>query len=103
MIVELTPGTRRAGEIDHAKEVIPITQTLPNVNTDEFLAALDGDTRSYLQLLVAGGGQALGGNGKNLSATFRRFEPTNRDILKSPRRSRSAARTSRGRSTTSSS
>ena len=82
MIVELTPGTRRAGEIDHAKQTIPITQTLPNVNTDEFLAALDGDTRSYLQLLVAGGGEALGGNGKNLSATFRRFEPTNRDIEK---------------------
>ena len=82
MVVELTPGTRRAGELDHGKDVIPITQTLPNVNTDEFLAALDGDTRSYLQLLVAGGGEALGGNGKNLSATFRRFEPTNRDILK---------------------
>ncbi|MCZ4494626.1 MAG: hypothetical protein JWP53_3557 [Conexibacter sp.] len=81
MIVELTPGTKRAGELNHSKDVIPITQTLPNVNTDEFLAALDGDTRSYLQLLVAGGGQALGGNGKSLSATFRRFEPTNRDIL----------------------
>jgi phospholipid/cholesterol/gamma-HCH transport system substrate-binding protein len=82
MIVELTPGTKKAGEIDHAKGVIPITQTLANVNTDEFLAALDGDTRSYLQLLVAGGGEALGGNGKSLSATFRRFDPTNRDILK---------------------
>jgi phospholipid/cholesterol/gamma-HCH transport system substrate-binding protein len=82
MIVELTPGSKKAGEIDHAKGVIPITQTLANVNTDEFLAALDGDTRSYLQLLVAGGGEALGGNGKNLSATFRRFDPTNRDILK---------------------
>jgi phospholipid/cholesterol/gamma-HCH transport system substrate-binding protein len=82
MIVELTPGSGKAGEIDPKKGVIPITQTLPNVNTDEFLAALDGDTRSYLQLLVAGGGQALGGNGKSLSATFRRFEPTNRDILK---------------------
>jgi phospholipid/cholesterol/gamma-HCH transport system substrate-binding protein len=82
MVVELTPGTAKAGEINPKKGVIPITQTLPNVNTDEFLAALDGDTRTYLQLLVAGGGQALGGNGKNLSATFRRFEPTNRDILK---------------------
>lgn len=82
MVVELTPGSRKAGEIDPKKGFIPITQTLPNVNTDEFLAALDGDTRSYLQLLVAGGGEALGGNGKELSATFRRFEPTNRDILK---------------------
>ncbi|MDX6725662.1 MAG: phospholipid/cholesterol/gamma-HCH transport system substrate-binding protein [Baekduia sp.] len=82
MIVELTPGHKSAGELDHAKQVIPITQTLPNVNTDEFLAALDGDTRDYLKLLVAGGGEALGGNGKNLSAAFRRFQPTNRDILK---------------------
>lgn len=82
MVVELTPGSTKAGEVDPKKGVIPITQTLPNVNTDEFLAALDGDTRSYLQLLIAGGGQGLGGNGKNLSATFRRFEPTNRDILK---------------------
>lgn len=82
MVVELTPGSRKAGEIDPKKGVIPITQTLPNVNTDEFLAALDGDTRSYLQLLVSGGGRALGGNGKTLSATFRRFEPTNRDILR---------------------
>ena len=81
MIVELTPGTKQAGELDHAKDVIPVTQTLPNVNTDEFLAALDSDTRSYLQLLVAGGGQALGGNGKELSAALRRFDPTNRDIL----------------------
>jgi phospholipid/cholesterol/gamma-HCH transport system substrate-binding protein len=82
MIVELTPGTKRAGELDHSKDIIPITQTLPNVNADEILAALDGDTRDYLKLLVAGGGEALGGNGKSLSATFRRFEPTNRDILK---------------------
>jgi phospholipid/cholesterol/gamma-HCH transport system substrate-binding protein len=82
MVVELTPGSEKAGEINPKKGFIPITQTLPNVNTDEFLAALDGDTRSYLQLLIAGGGEALGGNGKNLSATFRRFEPTNRDILK---------------------
>ncbi|WP_027005790.1 MlaD family protein [Conexibacter woesei] len=82
MIIELTPGTRRAGELNHSHDVIPITQTLPNVNTDEFLAALDGDTRSYLQLLVAGAGEGLDGNANNLSATFRRFEPTNRDILK---------------------
>jgi phospholipid/cholesterol/gamma-HCH transport system substrate-binding protein len=82
MIVELTPGTRGAGVLNHSDDIIPITQTLPNVNTDEFLAALDGDTRSYLQLLVAGAGEGLGDNGNNLSATFRRFEPTNRDILK---------------------
>ncbi|HEU4974331.1 MAG TPA: MlaD family protein [Baekduia sp.] len=82
MVIALDPGTPKAGEIDPDTQVIPITQTLPNVNTDEFLAALDGDTRDYLKLLVAGGGEALGGNGKALSATFKRFEPTNRDIAR---------------------
>jgi phospholipid/cholesterol/gamma-HCH transport system substrate-binding protein len=81
MIVELTPGTRTKRELDPGKDTIPVSQTLPNVNADEFLAALDGDTRDYLKLLVQGGGEGLGGNGKALSATFRRFEPTSRDIL----------------------
>src|SRR3954447_7711600 len=39
MVLGLPPGPRQAGEIDHEKDVVPITQTLPNVNTDEFLAA----------------------------------------------------------------
>lgn len=80
MVIALDPGTPKTGEIDPSKQVIPITQTLPNVNTDEFLAALDGDTRDYLKLLLAGGGQGLGDNGQALSATFKRFDPTNRDL-----------------------
>ncbi len=75
MIIELSPGSRRAGELS-TKSEIPVDQSLANVNLDEFLAGLDGDTRNYLQLLVGAGGQALGGNGKRLSATFKRFEPT---------------------------
>lgn len=82
MIIELTPGTKAAGEIKGTDYRIPISQTLPNVNTDEFLAALDGDTRNYLRMLVQGAGQGLEGQGKTLSAALRRFEPTNRDILK---------------------
>jgi phospholipid/cholesterol/gamma-HCH transport system substrate-binding protein len=82
MVIELTPGTPAAGEIKDTSYRIPISQTLPNVNTDEFLAALDGDTRNYLRMLVQGAGQGLEGQGKTLSAALRRFEPTNRDILK---------------------
>ena len=82
MIVELTPGTSAAGKLDPKKDTIPIGQTLPNVEADEFLAGLDADTRDYLKLLLQGGGEALGGNGQALSATFRRFEPTTRDILR---------------------
>jgi phospholipid/cholesterol/gamma-HCH transport system substrate-binding protein len=67
-----------------AKEnwAIPVENTLPDINPDEVYQFLDADSRDYLKLLLNGAGEALGGNGKNLSATFRRFEPTNRDILK---------------------
>ena len=75
MIIELAPGSRSSG-VRRPSEPIPVSRTLSNVNLDEILAALDKDTRTYLQLLIAGGGQALGGNGRQLSATLKRFEPT---------------------------
>ncbi len=61
---------------------IPLAQTKPNVQPDQFLAALDGDTRDYLQLLVQGGAEGLGGRGKQLSATLRRFEPLGKYLAK---------------------
>jgi phospholipid/cholesterol/gamma-HCH transport system substrate-binding protein len=78
MVAELTPGTPAAGPLDDG-ERIPIGQTLPDVNLDEILASLDGDTRTYLQLLLSDGGKALGDNGRPLANTIRRFEPTARD------------------------
>jgi phospholipid/cholesterol/gamma-HCH transport system substrate-binding protein len=77
MVAELTPGTPEAGALPPG-ERIPIGQTAPDVNLDEILASLDEDTRTYLQLLLAEGGRALGGNGRNLANTIRRFEPTAR-------------------------
>ena len=47
---------------------------------DQILATLDGDTRSYLQLLLQGAGDGLGGRGKRLSAGLRQFEPLTRDL-----------------------
>ena len=78
MVAELTPGTKDAGELEDGQR-IPIGQTLPDVNLDEILAALDGDTRSYLQLLLSDGAQGLKGNGRELANTIRRFEPLARD------------------------
>lgn len=75
MIIELSPGTRGKGTLP-TSSAIPVDQSLSNVNLDEFLAGLDGDTRNYLQLLIGSGGQALDRNGKALSNTLRRFEPT---------------------------
>ena len=62
--------------------MVPVANTQPDVNLDEFLAVLDGDTRTYLQLLLNGAATGLEGNGGNLAQVFRRFEPTARDTAK---------------------
>jgi phospholipid/cholesterol/gamma-HCH transport system substrate-binding protein len=77
MVAELTPGTAEAGELEDG-ERIPIGQTLPDVNLDEILAALDGDTRTHLVMLLSGGAEGLRGNGRELANALRRFEPTAR-------------------------
>jgi phospholipid/cholesterol/gamma-HCH transport system substrate-binding protein len=81
MVIELDPGSKTAGQAP-AGWAVPVSQTLPNVNFDEILSALDTDTRSYLQLLVGGAGEGLGGQGKALSADLKRFEPTGRYLAK---------------------
>jgi phospholipid/cholesterol/gamma-HCH transport system substrate-binding protein len=78
MTIELDPGNASAGELPGGG-MIPISQTLPNVNPDEFLAGLDIETRNYIQLLVGGAGQGLEGNAANLSATLKRFDPLARN------------------------
>lgn len=73
MIVEVDPGSGEKSIEDGAH--FTLAQTEPNTNLDAFLATLDGDTRQYIQLLVAGGAQGIGGRGKQLSNVFRRFQP----------------------------
>jgi len=73
MIVEIDPGAAGGHVEDGAN--FPLSQTEPNVNFDAFLATLDRDTQQYLQLLVAGGAQGIGGRGRQLSGAFRRFQP----------------------------
>jgi phospholipid/cholesterol/gamma-HCH transport system substrate-binding protein len=77
--VEVNPGTPEAARL-RSGEVIPLAQTAPNINFDEFLAGLDAETRSYLQELLAGLGQGLKNNGTALAATLKRFSPTARLI-----------------------
>ena len=79
MVAELTPGTAAAGKLKEG-ERIPIGQTLPDVNLDEILSALDGDTRNYLVMLLSGGAEGLQGNGRTLANGIRRFEPLARDV-----------------------
>jgi phospholipid/cholesterol/gamma-HCH transport system substrate-binding protein len=83
MIVELDPGTKAAGALAEGG-TIPVQNTAPDVNLDEVLGSLDSDTRTYLQILVNSGGEAFGNKGysADLRETFKRFEPTNRDLAK---------------------
>jgi phospholipid/cholesterol/gamma-HCH transport system substrate-binding protein len=81
MTVEVDPGSPSSGHIPSGYTV-PLSQTAPDVNFEEFLASLDGETRAYLQELVAGAGQGLKGNSANLSATFKRFDPIARYATK---------------------
>ena len=73
MIVEVDPGDAK-GHIEDGHN-FPLSRTEPNVNLDAFLATLDADTRQYIQLLVAGGAQGIGGRGRQLSQVFRRLQP----------------------------
>jgi phospholipid/cholesterol/gamma-HCH transport system substrate-binding protein len=77
--IEVNPGTPSAGHL-RSGEVIPLAQTAPNINFDEFLAGLDAETRAYLQELLAGAGEGLKHNAGALSATLKRFDPTARYI-----------------------
>jgi phospholipid/cholesterol/gamma-HCH transport system substrate-binding protein len=77
--VEVNPGTPASGRL-RSGATIPLSQTAPNVDFDEFLAGLDAETRSYLQELLAGVGEGLKNNGKPLAAALKRFDPTARDL-----------------------
>jgi phospholipid/cholesterol/gamma-HCH transport system substrate-binding protein len=78
MTVEVNPGTPEAGKLPSGS-TLPLAQTAPNINFDEFLASLDAETRAYLQLLLGGAGEGFKENGKAFSATLKRFDPLARD------------------------
>jgi phospholipid/cholesterol/gamma-HCH transport system substrate-binding protein len=81
MFIELTPGSNRA-PVAKPGYTIPVSNTLPDINTDEILSSLDSDTRAYLTLLVNGAGQGLKNKGDQLAQVLERFEPTHRDLAR---------------------
>jgi phospholipid/cholesterol/gamma-HCH transport system substrate-binding protein len=90
MYLALDPGTRSSGELPEGGSV-RVANTLPDVNSDEFLAQLDTDTRAYLQILLNAGGTTFDDKvtgaearydqtaAQDLREVFKRFEPTARD------------------------
>ncbi|MGH2906935.1 MAG: MCE family protein [Solirubrobacterales bacterium] len=75
MYIDMKPGHPRAGSIPDGG-VIPLANTRPTVNFDEFLAVLDADTRDYLQSLLTAAGQGLHKQGPHLRNGFKRFPTT---------------------------
>jgi phospholipid/cholesterol/gamma-HCH transport system substrate-binding protein len=73
MVIEISPGTA-PGHLEEGGN-IPLSQTKQNYDLEAFLSTLDNDTRQYLQLLVAGGAEGIGGHGRQLGNAFRRFQP----------------------------
>jgi phospholipid/cholesterol/gamma-HCH transport system substrate-binding protein len=77
MVAELDPGTKGPELKDGA--TLDVSATEPDVNFDEILSGLDGDTRAALVSLLQGAGTALGGKGgAELGSTLKRFEPLSR-------------------------
>ena len=83
MSVDLDPGTPRRGKPDGGKlgdgDVLPVWNSLPNVNPDEVLAALDADTRRYLTIVANAGGAGMDGRGVDLRRILKASQPTLRD------------------------
>lgn len=73
MVVEVDPGSGK-GHIEDGYR-FPLSRTEPNVNLDAFWATLDADTRQYIQLLVSGGAQGIGGRGRQFGNALRRLQP----------------------------
>jgi phospholipid/cholesterol/gamma-HCH transport system substrate-binding protein len=73
MTVEISPGS--GGKLVEDGYRFPLSQTEPSIQFEAFLSTLDTDTQQYLQLLLAGGAQGIGGRGRQLSGAFRRLQP----------------------------
>jgi phospholipid/cholesterol/gamma-HCH transport system substrate-binding protein len=86
MFLELDPGTNydpnsNADEFQNGG-TIPVANTAPDTNVDQILAALDGDTRAYLRLLLTQGGEGLNGRGKDLGKLLGSLGPINRGLAR---------------------
>ncbi len=73
MTVEISPGSGGKPVEDGYR--FPLSRTEPSIQFESFLAQFDTDTQRYLQLLLAGGAQGIGGRGRQLGNAFRRFQP----------------------------
>jgi phospholipid/cholesterol/gamma-HCH transport system substrate-binding protein len=79
MFFQLDPGSKESGEYDEG-DVVPMANTLPDVNFHDVLSALDSETRSYLRLLLVGAGQGLKDRDRELGRLLGNLGPINRNM-----------------------
>ena len=90
MFLALDPGTQDAGKLRRGEPGEGRPARSPDINADEFLAQLDGDTRDYLRILLNAGGEAFRAgdsqstgagqtSAQDLRETLKRFEPLSRN------------------------
>lgn len=79
MFLQISPGSWKTPAVREG-HVIPVQNTLSDVNLDQVLAQLDARTRDYLALFLNGTATGLKGRGGDLAEVFRRFGPTLRDL-----------------------
>jgi len=86
MFLELNPGTNYDPNSNDDEfqngDTVALANTAPDTNVDQILAALDGDTRAYLRLLLVGAGQGLNGRGKDLGKLLGSLGPINRGLAR---------------------
>jgi phospholipid/cholesterol/gamma-HCH transport system substrate-binding protein len=86
MVVELDPGSPSSGDPLADGTTLSSSQTNSDVNFEEFLSSLDGDTQDYLKLLVGNAGRTFkDGGGRDVANTLRRLQPLSRDFAKANR------------------
>jgi len=79
MFLEVDPGDGKPLPKDGR---IQISNTLPDIDPDEFLSALDSDTRNYLKLLISGAGKGLDQRGTDLREVLKRLGPLHKDLAR---------------------
>ena len=77
MQIELYPGRRAAGEIPEGG-LVRVSRTDVPVDSEEFTALLDADTRAYLDGLIDAVARGSRGRGEDLRAALEALGPDHR-------------------------
>jgi phospholipid/cholesterol/gamma-HCH transport system substrate-binding protein len=79
MQVDIYPGSRGAGALPHGA-TISAGQTLVPIDSDELLASLDTDTRTWFAGLLTSLGQATAGRGQDIRNLLQALGPTSAQL-----------------------